>query len=48
MKIDKSGNDIVISGIGGYFPKSTNIDVFKSRLLNNENMLENRWKAGRS
>lgn len=38
--------DVVISGIGGYFPNSSNIGEFRQRLLANENMLSSRWKAG--
>lgn len=39
--------DVVISGIGGYFPKCSNVNEFKDRLLANENMLGSRWKAGK-
>ena len=39
-------DDVVISGVGGYFPKSLNIEEFRDRLLNNENLMESRWKAG--
>ncbi|CAH0563662.1 unnamed protein product [Brassicogethes aeneus] len=38
--------DIVISGVGGYFPKAENIGEFRDRLLNNENLLETRWRYG--
>ncbi|EEZ97866.2 fatty acid synthase [Tribolium castaneum] len=39
-------DDVVISGIGGYFPKALNIEKLQEHLLNNENLLESRWKAG--
>lgn len=46
MKTNLSRDDVVISGIGGYFSKCINIDEFQACLLSNENMLETRWKAG--
>lgn len=39
-------DDVVISGVGGYFPKALNIKEFSERLLNNEMLLTSRWKAG--
>ncbi|XP_071051537.1 fatty acid synthase-like [Onthophagus taurus] len=38
--------DIVISGIGGYFPKAHNIVEFKNNLYSNEILLGSRWKEG--
>ncbi|KAF7281302.1 hypothetical protein GWI33_004884 [Rhynchophorus ferrugineus] len=38
--------DVVISGIGGYFPQSINIEEFGDNLIENKNMIENRWKEG--
>lgn len=46
MKLDTFSEEVVISGIGGYFPKCRNVEEFKTKLLNNENLLENRWPAG--
>ncbi|KAF5305398.1 hypothetical protein FQR65_LT07724 [Abscondita terminalis] len=45
MKLE-SIYDVVISGIGGYFPKANNIEEFKKGLLSNENLMSSRWKAG--
>lgn len=39
-------DDVVISGIGGYFPKALNIEEFKQRLFSNEILLEARWPEG--
>ncbi|RZB84952.1 fatty acid synthase, partial [Asbolus verrucosus] len=39
-------DEVVISGVGGYFPKALNIGQFKERLLNNENLMESRWRSG--
>ncbi|XP_072398837.1 fatty acid synthase-like [Diabrotica undecimpunctata] len=39
-------DDVVISGIGGLFPKSTNIGEFKQRLFENEILLEQRFEEG--
>ncbi|KAJ8922067.1 hypothetical protein NQ315_008708 [Exocentrus adspersus] len=39
-------DDVVISGIGGYFPKALNIEEFKQRLLSNEVLLGDRWPEG--
>ncbi|XP_018570431.1 fatty acid synthase-like [Anoplophora glabripennis] len=39
-------DDVVISGIGGYFPKALNIEEFKQRLFSNEVLLEARWPEG--
>lgn len=41
-------DDVVISGVGGFFPKCSNMEEFKHRLLNNEEMLGSRWKAGKN
>lgn len=38
--------DIVISGVGGYFPKAKNIEQFKQKLLDQEFLLESRWRDG--
>ncbi|XP_030762053.1 fatty acid synthase-like [Sitophilus oryzae] len=38
--------DVVISGIGGYFPQSTNFEEFGKHLLDNDNLIEDRWKEG--
>lgn len=46
MKLENA-EDVVISGIGGYFPKCSNVEEFKARLLANEEMLGTRWKAGK-
>lgn len=35
--------DVVISGIGGYFPKAINIEEFKERLLSNETLLSQQF-----
>lgn len=45
MKLENQ-DEVVISGIGGHFPKSRNIEEFKKALLNNECLLDSRWKAG--
>ncbi|KAF2893820.1 hypothetical protein ILUMI_12357 [Ignelater luminosus] len=37
--------EVVISGVGGLFPKCENIEVFMQKLLNNENLMSSRWKA---
>lgn len=39
-------DDVVISGIGGHFPKSTNIAELAKNLFANEDLLESRWKEG--
>ncbi|KAJ8961709.1 hypothetical protein NQ318_021309 [Aromia moschata] len=39
-------DDVVISGIGGYFPKALNIAEFKDRLYSNESLLSSRWPEG--
>ncbi|XP_044760998.1 fatty acid synthase-like [Coccinella septempunctata] len=38
--------EVAISGVGGLFPKASNIEELKERLLNNEILLEHRWKYG--
>ncbi|KAK9878926.1 hypothetical protein WA026_003749 [Henosepilachna vigintioctopunctata] len=38
--------EVVISGVGGWFPKSQNIEELKQHLLDNEILLEHRWKYG--
>ncbi|XP_066247499.1 fatty acid synthase-like [Euwallacea similis] len=38
--------DVVISGIGGYFPQSLNIEEFQNNLLENKNLVGNRWRQG--
>ncbi|KAB0802399.1 hypothetical protein PPYR_04585 [Photinus pyralis] len=45
MKLE-SVYDVVISGIGGHFPKANNIEEFKKGLLSNQNLQGSRWKAG--
>lgn len=39
-------DEVVISGVGGFFPKCTNMEAFKERLLNKEELLGSRWKPG--
>lgn len=39
-------DDIVISGIGGYFPKSLNVGEFKNNLFSNEILLGTKWSDG--
>lgn len=39
-------DDVVISGVGGYFPKALNISELQERLFNKENLMESRWRAG--
>lgn len=36
-------DEVVISGVGGFFPKSNDVGELKARLLNNENLLSFRW-----
>ncbi|XP_066149955.1 fatty acid synthase-like isoform X1 [Euwallacea fornicatus] len=38
--------DVVISGVGGYFPQSLNIEAFQNNLLENKNLVGTRWKQG--
>lgn len=45
MKLE-SVYEVVISGIGGHFPKANNIEEFKKGLLSNQNLQGSRWKAG--
>lgn len=45
-KVLKEVDDVVISGLGGYFPKSRQLDEFKKNLMSNESLLESRWKEG--
>ncbi|KAF5286879.1 hypothetical protein FQA39_LY00412 [Lamprigera yunnana] len=45
MKLE-SIYDVVISGIGGYFPKANNLEELKIGLLGNEPLLSSRWKTG--
>lgn len=48
LEMEFVGNDeVVISGVGGLFPKSTNIDDLKNHLLGNEDLLTSRWKEGK-
>ncbi|XP_045461517.1 fatty acid synthase-like isoform X2 [Harmonia axyridis] len=44
MKVNEF--EVVISGVGGLFPKANNIEELKQRLLDNEVLLEHRWKYG--
>lgn len=39
-------DDVVISGIGGYFPESLNIEQFQKNLLENKNLVSTRWRQG--
>lgn len=39
-------DDVVISGIGGSFPKSKDVRELTIHLLNNENLLTSRWGEG--
>lgn len=39
-------DDVVISGVGGYFPKCRNMEELKQYLFNNEELLGSRWKPG--
>lgn len=42
--------DIVISGLSGKFPESSNVEEFKQNLLNGIDMVTDdprRWEAGR-
>jgi len=44
-----SGDDIVISGIAGYFPESENVYKFRDNLFNKVDMVtedDRRWKLG--
>lgn len=46
----KSDNDVevVISGIGGYFPKTKNVEELAQKLFDHEEFIEAaRWKAGK-
>lgn len=45
MKLDEF--EVVISGVGGVFPKANNIEELKTQLLANESLLEYRWKYGK-
>uniref|UniRef100_A0AAR5P2C7 Malonyl-CoA:ACP transacylase (MAT) domain-containing protein n=1 Tax=Dendroctonus ponderosae TaxID=77166 RepID=A0AAR5P2C7_DENPD len=38
--------DVVISGIGGYFPESINIEQFQKNLLDNKDLVGTRWRQG--
>lgn len=38
--------DVVISGIGGYFPQSLNIEQFQKNLLENKDLVGTRWRQG--
>lgn len=40
-------DEVVISGVGGFFPKCANMGELKERLLNKEELLGSRWKAGK-
>lgn len=43
----KAGEDeVVISGIGGCFPKSKNLNEFKENLYKNESLLQPMWTKG--
>lgn len=46
MEEELSPDDIVISGIGGNFPKAANVEEFKSVLFNGVDVREARWEAG--
>lgn len=39
--------DVVISGIGGYFPESINIEELQKNLLDNKDLVGTRWRQGR-
>ena len=39
-------NDVVISGIGGYFPQAKNLEQLKEIMLSNKIVLTSRWKEG--
>ena len=38
--------NIVISGVGGWFPKCRNINEFKTLILDQSDLFDTRWKAG--
>lgn len=39
--------EVVVSGIGGYFPRSFNVDEFQKFLLENVHLQDPaRWKSG--
>ncbi|XP_060524806.1 fatty acid synthase-like [Cylas formicarius] len=38
--------DVVISGIGGYFPQSLNIEELMNNLLENKDLVTTRWRQG--
>lgn len=40
-------NEVVISGVGGVFPKLKNLEDFKKSLLANEELLSSRWPEGK-
>lgn len=46
MEFEIVKDEVVISGIGGSFPKSKDVGELKAHLLNNENLLTYRWKEG--
>lgn len=41
------GDDIVVSGIGGYFPGCKNIAEWKRQIFENEIYLEEKWAKGK-
>lgn len=41
--MDVVPEDVVISGIGGFYPKATNLEDFKNRLFENKPLQEPRW-----
>ncbi|XP_017779765.1 PREDICTED: fatty acid synthase-like isoform X2 [Nicrophorus vespilloides] len=46
MSSQPNQTEVVISGIGGFFPKAENFEMLKEALLSNESLLETRWKEG--
>lgn len=47
LEMELVKDDVVISGIGGYFPQSLNIDEFKNNLLENKDLVGTRWRQGK-
>lgn len=48
-KPPKPGDEIVISGIGGRFPESRNVEILKKNLLDKKDLVtddDRRWKLG--
>lgn len=43
----KSNEDIVISGIGGYFPGCKNVGEWKKKLFDNEIHMDEKWSKGK-